>query len=212
MNPVAYSQPNQLIVDDYNNRPPAAGDFVYWSDDAVNPVRKQIKDHYIAEQQRRCCYCDRAYPTANNAVWDGEHIIPKSLAARFLFEPRNLAASCKDCNIAKDEKEVRVTPNRVNFPDKSTHYTIAHPHFDTYSHHVRWFGDVVQSLTPKGSKLIAMCNLTRFGHLKIGADPAPPNPMFDQLLGKLMDPQASQVELQMAWAGIGEYIKSIPQK
>lgn len=211
MTPVAYSKANQQIVDGYNNRPPTAGDFVYWNDNVVNPVRKQIKDHYIAEQQQHCCYCNRTYPTDNNAVWDGEHIISKKLAPKFLFEPRNLAASCKDCNIAKNEREVRVTPTRVSFPDKSAHYKIVHPHLDKYSDHIRWYGEVVSSLTPKGSKLIAMCNLTRFGHLKIGADPTPSNPVFEQLMGKLMDPQAPQVERRMAWAGIGEYIKSVPQ-
>lgn len=209
---VTYSQANQQIVDGYNARPPAAGDFVYWGEDAVSPVRKQIKDHYIAEQQQRCCYCNRIYPTGNNAVWDGEHIIPKSRAAKFLFEPRNLAACCKDCNIEKGETEVRVTPTRVSFPDQSAHYKIVHPHFDNYADHIRWFGDVVRSLSTKGDKLVAMCNLTRFGHIKIGADPAPPNPIFAQMLGTLMDPQAPQGELQMALAAIGEYLKSVPQK
>lgn len=209
---VSYSVANQQIVDAYNNRPPAVGDFIYWNDAAVNPVRKQIKDHYIADQQQRCCYCNRTYPTDNNAVWDGEHIIPKSRAARFLFEPRNLAASCKDCNIAKDEAEVRVNPDRKKFPDKAIHYRIVHPHFDNYEDHIRWYGDAVKSLTPKGSALVAMCNLTRFGHIKVGAKPAPTSPMFDQMLGKLMDPHAPQGELQMALAAIAEYIKTVPQK
>ncbi|MGO7412912.1 HNH endonuclease [Rhizobium ruizarguesonis] len=211
MIPVKYSNPNQAIVDGYNNRPPAAGDFVYWAEEVVNPVRKEIKDHYINEQEQHCCYCDKEYPTNNNSVWDGDHIIPKKLAARFLFEPKNLAASCKDCNIAKSESEVRVRPSRKSFPDKSAHYTIVHPHFDVYSEHIRWYGDAVRSLSPKGSKLISMCNLTRFGHLKIGADPTPPNRTLEQLLGKFMDPLASRLDLQMALAAMGEYVKSVPQ-
>ncbi len=211
MNPVIYSAANKVLVDSYNGRPPEDGDFVYWDDVAVNPVRKQIKDHYIAEQERRCCYCNRIYPTGNNGVWDGEHIIPKSKAARFLFEPQNLAACCKDCNGAKGEAEVRKNPKRVSFPGKSTHYTIVHPHFDIYTEHVRWVGDAVMSLSPKGDKLVAMCNLTRFGHVKAGAKPAPPNPMLNAILGRIMDPKASRVDLEMAAAAIKEYAKTVPQ-
>jgi hypothetical protein len=211
MTPVQYSDANQAVVDEYDSREAARKDPAYWGDDAAKPVRKQIKDHYISEQNRKCCYCDREYPTRNNAVWDGEHIIPRSRGARFLFEPRNLAASCKDCNIAKGEKEVRLDPNRVSFPDQSQHYTIVHPHFDLYGDHIRWYKDVVRALTPKGSAMIEMCHLGRFGYKKAGTKVLPLNSTVDAIVGVLMDPHASRLELTMALASYGEYVKMIPQ-
>lgn len=212
MNPVQYDAQNQAIVDEFNARLPDQKDPEYWSDPVVNPVRGEIKDHYIAEQNRRCCYCDREYPTNNKAVWEGEHIIARTKAPRFMFEPRNLSACCKDCNNAKREGDVRVDPDRVSFPDESHHYRIVHPHFDRYEDHIRWYGDVVKPLTPKGGELIALCNLYRFGFVKAGADVTPANSLVDNMIGIMMDPQASAANKAIAVAAYREYVKTIPQK
>lgn len=212
MIPVVYSGSCVAIVDEYNGRDTALQDHKYWSDDAVSPVRKQIKDHYIAEQQRLCCYCRKEYPTAHNAVWDGEHIIPKALAPKFMFEPRNLAACCKDCNGAKLDSEVRSDPNRVSFPDQSAHYTIVHPHFDHYGQHILWLDDVVVAKTSKGAALVVMCNLVRFGNGSIDADTTPSSPEYERQMGKLVKRNASQVEYEMALASIAVHLKSTPQK
>ncbi|WP_114436015.1 HNH endonuclease [Methylorubrum salsuginis] len=211
MEPVRYSQANQALVDAFTCLDPADMKPAYWGDDAVTSVRKQAKDHYIFAQNRKCCYCKREYPTGNNAVWDGEHIIPRSKAVKFLFEPRNLAAACKDCNIAKGEDEVRVNPQRVSFPDQSQHYLIVHPHFDEYEDHIRWYGEVVRPLTDKGIKLTQMCNLHRFGLLKVGEKVLPINSHADNIVGKFMDPHASPLELDMALAAFTVYVKSVPQ-
>ncbi|TJV19667.1 hypothetical protein [Mesorhizobium sp.] len=212
MIPVTYSQANQGIVDGYENRTAVDKDPAYWNDDAVTPVRSQIKNHYISDQQQRCCYCRLVYPTNHNAVWDGEHIIPRALAARFMFEPRNLAASCKDCNNAKSDQEVRVRPNRVSFPDQSAHYKIMHPHFDEYDQHIAWYGKVVRALSQKGIKLVEMCNLQRFGLAKIGADTLPINATVAETIGKFMDPNLPPLEAEMALASLQAYVKTIKPK
>ncbi|MCF2906511.1 hypothetical protein L0666_16075 [Octadecabacter sp. CECT 8868] len=212
MNPVQYSAPNKTLVDAFEARQPDEKDPKYWNDDEVNSVRAEIKDHYIAEQGRQCCYCGRKYPTGNKAVWDGEHIIAKNLAPQFMFEPRNLAASCKDCNIAKHEDEVRANPKRKSFPDQSQNYVIVHPHFDNYNDHIRWYGEVVRALTPKGKALIIMCDLLRFGCTKAGLEVAPPNAQVDGMIGTMVDPQATQADKATAIELYSAYVKARAQK
>lgn len=212
MNPVQYGAPCQALVDSFNAREPEQKDHRYWNDPSVDLVRAEIKDHYIAEQNRRCCYCNREYPTNNKAVWDGEHIIAKSLAPHFMFEPRNLAASCKDCNIAKGEDEVRVNPNRKAFPDQSQQYIIVHPHFDDYNDHIRWYGDVVRPLSAKGGQLVGMCKLWRFGVAKAGVEVSPPNPLVDGMIGVMMDPQADPLTKAVAIEGYKAYVRERAQK
>ena len=212
MTPVQFGAACKALVDAFDAREPAQKDHNYWNDPVVNPVRAEIKNHYVVEQNRRCCYCNREYPTNNNAVWDAEHIIAKRLAPRFMFEPRNLAASCKDCNIAKSEDEVRVNPARNAFPDQSRHYNIVHPHFDDYADHIRWYGDVVRALSPKGAALVAMCKLWRFGLAKAGVEVAPPHPLVDGLIGVMMDPQADPMAKAVAIEGYKEYVRAQPQR
>ena len=212
MSPIKYGTVCQALVDAFNASEPTEKNQSYWNDAAINPVRAEIKDHYIADQNRRCCYCKREFPTDNKAVWDGEHIIAKSLAPHFMFEPRNLAASCKDCNIAKGEDEVRVNPKRKSFPNQSQHYFIVHPHFDDYDDHVRWYGDVVRPLSPKGGELVRMCKLWRFGFTKAGVELAPPNPLVEALIGVMMDPQADPLNKAVAIEGYKEYVRAQEQK
>ncbi|QQA41525.1 HNH endonuclease [Pelagovum pacificum] len=212
MNPVQYGAACQALVDTFDALECGQKDHKYWGDDAVATVRAEIKVHYIAEQNRRCCYCGREYPTDNNAVWDGEHIIAKKIAPHFMFEPRNLAASCKDCNIAKGDDEVRTNPKRKSFPDEAKHYKIVHPHFDNYHDHIRWYGDVVKPLSPKGAELVGMCKLWRFGITKAGAEVTPPNPLVDGLIGVMMDPQADALTKEVAIEAYKTYVRAQPQK
>ncbi|SFL87974.1 hypothetical protein SAMN04488125_12849 [Methylorubrum salsuginis] len=106
---------------------------------------------------------------------------------------------------------MRVNPQRVSFPDQSQHYLIVHPHFDEYEDHIRWYGEVVRPLTDKGIKLTQMCNLHRFGLLKVGEKVLPINSHADNIVGKFMDPHASPLELDMALAAFTVYVKSVPQ-
>jgi hypothetical protein len=173
MNPVEYTGPATGIVEAFNALPMPQKTGAYWSDVEVNDVRKLIKDHYIAEQGQRCCYCRREYLTSNNSVWDAEHVISRDAKPQFMFEPLNLAVACKDCNIAKGEQNVLCNKTRVTFPSNSSDYLIVHPHLDVYDDYILWYGPVVAAATSassKGPATISMCNLLRFsqrfGHLK----------------------------------------------
>jgi hypothetical protein len=63
--------------------------------------------------------------------------LPKSLYPKFLFEPKNLAVACKECNGSKDNIEILCKHHDADceFPEGSDKYNIVHPHFDVYSHH-----------------------------------------------------------------------------
>lgn len=205
MKAVTYSPASQSIVDAYNIRENADKNAAYWSDDETAAVRKEIKDHYIAEQSHKCAYCLKPILSNNNAVWDGEHIISKAKNPEFMFEPMNLAISCKDCNGAKLEQEVRVTKKK-SFPKKASEYGIVHPHFDNYDDHIGWLGEIcfAKSLG-KGPKTIAMCNLSRYAALTIGGTTNILDNRFAGLMATLMKAETPD-DAEIVLAGIKQFL------
>jgi 5-methylcytosine-specific restriction endonuclease McrA len=210
MIPVQYSTKSQLIVDTFEGQSEDQKSSKYWGDDTVVPVRAEIKNHYIATQEYVCVYCMRQIVTANNALWDAEHVISRENAPRFMFTPQNLAVSCRDCNIAKGRKEVRKTKKK-GFPNKSKHYLIVHPHFDNYGDHIRWIGDICAPKSDKGVETQAMCGLTRFTAKLLGIDGALVQPGFDNYVGALLKAK-NQIEARAALAAISVYVEHIPQE
>lgn len=56
--------------------------------------------------------------------------------------------------------------NTTILPTDSSGYIIIHPHYDRYFEHIEIVdGLLYKGLTPKGTKTIEMCNLTRIGLL-----------------------------------------------
>lgn len=210
MTPVQYSTASKVIVDAFEKLPENKQSSTYWSDVAVEPVRKEIKDHYIVEQNYVCVYCRRQIVTANNALWDAEHVITRVKASRFMFTPKNLAVSCRDCNISKGQEEVRKNASRKSFPNESKHYLIVHPHFDNYEDHIRWFGDVCTPISVKGVKTQEICGLTRFTAELLGIDGVLVHPGFDKQVGELLKAK-NKLEAKAALAALNVYVESIPQ-
>lgn len=211
MKPVEYSNTNQPIVDSFNDLPKGQKSADYWNQDEVKPVRKQIKNHYITEQQQKCCYCNVHFPTKHNMVWDAEHVIPRTTEPRFLFEPRNLAIACKDCNCEKSDKEVRVNPGLARFPDESADYKIVHPHFDDYSTHIRWIGTLCKPESKKGIYTIEACGLLRLSLNPLGEKVIPSNLAVDRQIGILVDMKDRDAAL-MALDALRGHMERIPQK
>ncbi len=209
MTPVEYTPENKVLVDAFDALLPEQQLKEYWGHDDVEPVRAQIKDHYIAEQQYVCVYCNRQIVTANKALWDAEHIISRAKAARFMFTPENLAISCRDCNNAKGEQDVR-TSHPLKFPDTSAHYRIAHPHFDKYADHIRWFGDICAPISEKGAQTLIVCNLTRFTAKLLGIEGKLVDPGFDKHVGDLIKAK-TKLEAKAALAAVTVYVEDIPQ-
>jgi len=209
MTPVHYSDDSQAIVNAFEEQSEQRQLAAYWSDETVEPVREEIKQHYIAVQKYVCVYCARQIVTANKGLWDAEHVISREQAPRFMFTPENLAVSCRDCNIAKGKKEVRVTTRR-KFPGESGHYRIVHPHFDIYAEHIRWFGEICAPISEKGVKTQEVCGLTRFTAKLLGIDGVLVDPNFDKYVGELLNAK-NKTDALAVLAAIHVYVERIPQ-
>lgn len=187
MQPVDYAGANAAVVAGFEARDRANQSGGFWSDDAVGPVKSAIKTHYIAEQNRKCCYCDRDLGTNHHGIWDCEHVIARATHPQWMFTPRNLAVSCKDCNLAKSDDRVLKNPGRITFPSKSADYVIVHPHLDEYHDHIRWMGTVPRpNGSQKGKNTIVMCDLLRFSAQEAAIPSSPGDRRFDALVGDLM--------------------------
>jgi hypothetical protein len=132
-----------------------------WVDPNIEGIRSSVKQHYIAEQQYRCCYCQQELINEHGRAWDVEHVIARSQNPRFMFEPRNLAVACTECNGNKSKVSVtRKVP--VRLPTAPASYLIVHPHFDRYEEHIEIEGNYTfHALTEKGSFTIHHCELYR---------------------------------------------------
>lgn len=133
-----------------------------WTNESVRTLRSSIKSHYIAAQNSKCCYCDRHLGSENRRIWDVDHVVPRATHPRFMFEPRNLAASCPDCNIAKRDARVLENNSRKTYPTTSQAFIILHPHFDRFADHIYNDGYVYVPKTEKGKRTIYICDLLRF--------------------------------------------------
>jgi uncharacterized protein (TIGR02646 family) len=167
LEPVIYSEVSAQFVKTYEAKKLSDKSGADW-DDKTNPLlvelKREIKKHYLKAQNYTCAYCQQKIVVDHNGAWDTEHIAPRDSYPSFMFVPENLCVSCKDCNGAKSNKTVLANRNRRSFPRHSKDYTICHPHFDTYSKHIRVIGEAVLYLprTKKGQALIEMCGLLRF--------------------------------------------------
>lgn len=139
--------------------PPSA---TVWNTPTINDLKAFIKSYYIAAQQSRCCYCDQHLASENHRVWDIDHIVPRSTHPRFTFEPRNLAAACPDCNIAKRDTRVLKNNARKTYPSTSADFKILHPHIDKFSDHIFRDRHLYLGKTEKGKQTIYTCDLLRF--------------------------------------------------
>jgi 5-methylcytosine-specific restriction endonuclease McrA len=163
--PIVYEGAAKTKVEEFQNQKSVTSQ--YWdqtNDGVLSEIKKSIKDHYLIAQDYTCAYCRQRIEVAHNGAWDAEHVIPKDTHPQFMFEPRNLCISCKDCNILKTNKNVLVNRGRKTFPDKQSDYLLCHPHFDIYSEHVtvlRLAGFYLPK-TDKGRSLVEVCGLLRF--------------------------------------------------
>lgn len=164
MIPAAYNYCDQdrVIVDTFDALAPHLKLGNYWADPGLENLKARVKTYYIDIQKTRCCYCQRHLGTKNHRQWDIEHIVPRAKHSHFLFVPKNLAASCPDCNKNKGDKEVLVNPRRKTYPTKSKDFKIIHPHYDQYHAHIKTFGMIYTPKTKKGKATIYACDLLRF--------------------------------------------------
>jgi len=140
-----------------------------WDNEALEELRKEIRDFYRTEQKAICSYCRQVisivYPTNAHI----EHIAPKSLHPEYIFEAKNLCVVCSDCNqIKRDQETINEIPDTIKkkyktkYPDKPDDFYIVHPHFDDYDKHILIInGFYVDNDSKKGNFTIGACRLNR---------------------------------------------------
>lgn len=162
----------------------------YWSSPALEQLRSRVKAFYIAAQKTRCCYCNRHLATDHHRMWDVEHIVSRSGHPRFMFEPRNLAASCPDCNVLKGDAPVLINRKRTGYPKTSASFLIVHPHFDRYEDHVFQRGMLYFGKTEKGKRTIYVCDLLRFAQKFIDWENSATDTRFEREVEVALDGSA----------------------
>lgn len=145
-----------------------------WNSDAeeLKTIRKKFRDANLQRQSYQCCYCRQTKLEDHGLVWDVEHVAPKSLHPRFLFESFNIAVSCKACNIAKSERNT-LAGNPKKYPQDGTRFLIIHPHFDNYDDHIEIIKLGTQFIyraknSGKGKATYIACDLIRFDYSFVG--------------------------------------------
>lgn len=143
-----------------------------WSDDDLEPLRKNVRNFYRTQQKGKCAYCKQNVSNISALNCHVEHIAPKSLYLDFIFNPKNLCVICADCNQIKREQETLGTiPATIKnslikkYPRSSSAFKIVHPHFDTYEQHIIEINGFYLDRSPKGHFTIGACNLNRKLHI-----------------------------------------------
>ncbi|WP_029687004.1 HNH endonuclease [Tatumella saanichensis] len=170
-NPIIYSPRSQRHVDTFN------GLASHWDGtcETRKAFRKEVREYYKAAQDYTCPYCGRHRQEFHGTQWDIDHIIPKSSHTEYLYTPKNLTVTCKDCNIFKSNKDPLTCflPSGTLYPNDSDKFCIIHPHIDDYQQHLelkqnkkgQYYHNV---LTDKGKKTFEICNLIRFSEVLSG--------------------------------------------
>ena len=163
-NPIVLSDASLALIE--QKKATANFSHTNWGDEDLQPVRREIREHYRNVQRLVCVYCLGSVSAHSAVGAPVEHIVPKSQHLHFMFEPENLCVICPDCNKFKSNRESLVNPvltaNRVNYPKNSALYRIVHPHFDSYSNHIAKFNRLYVECSDKGGYTIYICNLNRF--------------------------------------------------
>lgn len=152
----------------------------------VDSVRLKIKEYCIKNQNRYCCYCKVQLHSENKSIWNLEHVVSKEENPAFKWEPKNLAASCIDCNIYKGTKPVQKKLYK-RYPKNPESFRIVHPYLDKWDKHI-WImsSGVYKGLTNIGINTISVCNLLRNQSEAVGLDRVRSNPICRDLIDKMV--------------------------
>lgn len=148
---------------------------------------KKLRKSLLIAQKFKCVYCRRPIALDEVGHRDIDHILPKSKNPEknfdialsklneykyrrhtvgyqsFMYNPRNLALSCKICNATKGSFDPLL--NRVititSLPIGKNSYRWVHPYYDIYSDHIRISeGFIYEAITTEqGQYVITACGL-----------------------------------------------------
>lgn len=183
--PISYGLASYALVVAYDAAPTKNAS--RWNDAELDQTRKEIKQHYIAEQHHLCCYCGLPDPAIHGLDWDVEHVAPRNRYPQFMFTPENLAVVCRECNGHKSSKEVLVDPSVSVYPSTGDAFLIVHPHFDDWAKHILRDHLAYAAFTPKGEWTIKECNLNRFAGRSIGLRYPISDTRYEEPVRRLLD-------------------------
>jgi hypothetical protein len=113
-------------------------------------LRRQIRARFAS----CCAYCKTA-ESFSVAIFEFEHIVPRSAGGSTTYE--NLCLACPACN--------RWKTNRTTAPDSTTRQDVPlfHPQRNSWTDHFAWSDDatIIIGLTPVGRATIALLRMNR---------------------------------------------------
>ncbi|GGA48738.1 HNH endonuclease [Pelagibacterium lentulum] len=182
-NPVAYDSDEQVLVSTILEK--EGFDATIWSSEELGDLKSRIKQHYIREQNYRCCYCQQPLYAHHGRAWDIEHVIARATRCEFMFVPQNLAVACVECNQSKGTELVS-DPDRKSFPERANLYKIVHPHFHIWHEHIELEGEATyHALSSEGKFTIYHCDLFRFRERVVGTKQPIRDRRFERDIGEL---------------------------
>ena len=142
--------------------------FIAWF--KASAAKQRYKKARMADQNFRCCYCQRFFETDNNLIWDLEHVLYEDHYPQFAAESGNLVMACKDCNSAKRDQDVYRPRGRSGsqlhtLPKRSASYSRPHPKLDAWNDYLAHINFQIyrakSEAGEKGAELIKVCQLNR---------------------------------------------------
>lgn len=160
------SQPYIPTIEDkkaFKEASPKDEDKDDWKKKCLDDFKARFRSDVLKKQNYRCAYCRLELHT-NEVTPEIEHIVPKSLKPKWMYEPFNLCLSCKLCNTKKGhDKRVLVNNDIKKLPKTSDSYLLIHPHVDKYSEHIELVNDLLyKGISEKGRYTIWLCELDRY--------------------------------------------------
>lgn len=154
------------LKDEDNVEALTASESVSW--DGHNTFKNNLRRHLRVEQKMCCAYCRMPILFDHKSSRHIEHIIPKDLNTKFMFEPRNLVIACSQCNSTKTNKEVyrnnagSISKDLNVYPSNSNGFIIFHPIYDKFDDFFMIEDNML--ILPKNKrakKTIEVCGLDR---------------------------------------------------
>lgn len=158
--------PYPLLKEDseaINEASPVDPDGDDWAKPCLDAFKKRIRKYLLKKQKYRCAYC-RMELHDNEATPEIEHIVPKNLKPKWMYEPFNLCISCKLCNTKKGHTKPVLVNDKIDIlPTNSEAYQLIHPHLDRYSENIEIVdGILYKGIGEKGVHTIWLCELDRY--------------------------------------------------
>jgi len=126
--------------------------------------KNNLRRHLRIEQKMCCAYCRMPILFDHKSSRHIEHIIPKDLNTKFMFEPRNLVIACSQCNSTKKDKEVfgPTSKDLNHYPINSDDFIIFHPIYDKYDNFfIIEDNMLILPKNERAKKTIEICGLDR---------------------------------------------------